>query len=74
MWVVDFSICEGYLNWFGLINLHPQVAEPLFKHIEVSLEDLGGDVRILVTGHDSSTVRKSGKDGVLSSWYVSREE
>jgi hypothetical protein len=35
------------------------------------LEGLGGDVRILVTGHDSSIVRK---DGVMSSWYVSREE
>ena len=74
MWAVDFSVCEGYLNWLGLINLHLPVAEPRFKHIEVSLEGLGGNVRILVTGHDSSIVRKSGKDGVLSSWYVSREE
>ena len=65
MWAVDFSVCEGYLNWLGLINLHPPVAEPRCKHIEVSLEGLGGDVRILVTGHDSSIVRKSGKDGVL---------
>jgi hypothetical protein len=31
-------------------------------------------VGILVTGHDSGIVRKSGKDGVLSSWYVSSEE
>jgi hypothetical protein len=54
--------------------MHPPVAEPRFKHIEVRFEGLGGDVRILVTGHDRSIVPKSGEDGVLSSWYVSREE
>ena len=35
---------------------------------------MGSDMGILVTGHNSSIVRKSGKDIVLSSWYVSCEE
>jgi hypothetical protein len=74
MRAVDFSVCEGYLDWFGLINLHPPVAEPRFKPIEVSLEGMGSDVVIFVTGYNNSIRRKSGKDGVLSSWYVSSEE
>ena len=73
MWAVDFSVCEGYLNWLGLIILHPLVVDPCFKITEMRLEGLGSYVGFLITGYDSSIVRKVGKDAVLSSWYVGSE-